>query len=60
MKNEELSVTICDALGRVVLQQEGILNSQFSILNLEELHAGVYFATINNNGTLTTIKLIKK
>ena len=25
-----------------------------------DLPAGVYFATVNNNGTLTTIKLIKK
>ena len=24
------------------------------------LSAGVYFATVNNNGTITTIKLIKK
>ena len=60
MKNEEFSVTLTDALGRQVLHQEGILNSQFSILNLDDLPSGVYFATVNYNDNITTIKLIKK
>ena len=54
------TVTLCDALGRQVLQQDEILNSQFSIPNLKDLPAGVYFATVSYNDNVTTIKLIKK
>jgi hypothetical protein len=60
-EDDKVSVTICDALGRQVLQEEkSILNSQFSILNLKDLSAGVYFATVNFNDTVTILKLIKK
>jgi hypothetical protein len=59
-ENDRISVTLCDALGRQVLQQEGIPNAQFSILNLKDLPSGVYFATVSYNDNVTTIKLIKK
>lgn len=54
------TVTLCDALGRQVLQQEGIQNSTFTIQNLKDLPSGVYFATVSYNDNVTTIKLIKK
>lgn len=60
-EKEEMSVTLTDALGRHVLQEEkSIFNSQFSIPNLKDLPAGVYFATVSYNDNVTTIKLIKK
>ncbi len=60
-ENKELSVTVCDALGRQLLQEvRPIVNSQFSTLNLKELSSGVYFATVSYGNSVTTVKLIKK
>lgn len=60
-ENRELSVTVCDALGRQLLQEvRPIVNSQFSTLNLKELSSGVYFATVTYGNSVTTVKLIKK
>ena len=60
-ENRELSVTVCDALGRQLLQEvRPIVNSQFSTLNLKELSSGVYFATVSYGNSVTTVKLIKK
>ena len=60
IKNEESSITLTDALGRKVLQQEITLNSYLLTLNLKNLPSGVYFATVKFNDNVTTIKLIKK
>jgi hypothetical protein len=60
IKNEESSITLTDALGRKVLQQEITLNSYLLTLNLKDLPSGVYFATVKFNDNVTTIKLIKK
>lgn len=60
-KNKEISVTVCDALGRQLLQEvRPIVNSQFSTLNLKEFSSGVYFATVTYGNSVTTVKLIKK
>ena len=59
-----VDITLRDALGREIVHQtftpEEIVNSQLSILNLESLAVGVYFATVNFNNNTTTIKLVKK
>ncbi|MBP5540150.1 MAG: T9SS type A sorting domain-containing protein [Bacteroidales bacterium] len=59
-----VDITLRDAVGREIVHQtftpEDIVNSQLSILNLESLAAGVYFATVNFNNSTTTIKLVKK
>ena len=60
-ENKELSVTVCDALGRQLLQEvRPIVNSQFSTLNLKGLSSGVYFATVSYGNSVSTVKLIKK
>lgn len=59
-QNDKIGVTLTDALGRQVLQQEKNQNSEFTIQNLKDLPSGVYFATVKYNDTVTTIKLIKK
>lgn len=60
-ENKEISVTVCDALGRQLLQEvRPIVNSQFSTLNLKEFSSGVYFATVSYGNSVTTVKLIKK
>jgi hypothetical protein len=59
-QNDKIGVTLTDALGRQVLQQEKIQNSEFTIQNLKDLPSGVYFATVKYNDNVTTIKLIKK
>lgn len=60
-ENKEISVTVCDALGRQLLQEvRPIVNSQFSTLNLKDLSSGVYFATVSYGNSVTTVKLIKK
>ncbi len=60
-ENKEISVTVCDALGRQLLHEvRPIVNSQFSTLNLKEFSSGVYFATVTYGNSATTVKLIKK
>jgi hypothetical protein len=59
-KDEVFCVTLSDALGRQVLQQEITLSPQPSTLDLKGLPVGIYFATVKYDDNVTTIKLIKK
>lgn len=52
----DASASISDRSGKIILTQ--IVNNG-STLDISNLNAGVYFITINNNGVITTEKIVK-
>ena len=56
--NQEISITILDNLGRVVLQQQS--SDVISSLNINHLSAGIYYIAINNGKELVTQKVVKQ
>jgi hypothetical protein len=52
---DDFTITIYNASGVII---DRITSTRWTPTTT--LAAGVYFATVNNNGTITTIKLIKK
>lgn len=52
----KVTIQITDILGKVQFIQNDVTNK--SILNVSDLTSGVYFATITQNGTSKTVKVI--
>lgn len=56
--NAEAKVTIVDINGKQLLEKE--IHTNISSLNVEQLPAGVYLITINNNNASSTKRFIKQ
>ena len=53
-------IEIADALGKIVLSKEIVINSNEYLLDTEAISKGIYYLSIINGNNKNTYKIIKK